>query len=187
MIKLNLGCGYQIKEGYLNVDKFGNPDFFWDLENFPWPWEDNSVEEVILHHVLEHLGQSTGTYLKIIQELYRVCTHEAVIDIRVPHHRSDNFIIDPTHVRIITAEGLSLFSRKANLYWKEIGAATTTLGLYLNVDFEIRSTVYVLSGVWNQKWIDRQISQDDLNYAIKTYNNVVDELHIKLAVIKDYN
>ena len=39
---LNLGCGSQLMEGYVNVDKFGDPEVRLDLETFTWPWEDNS-------------------------------------------------------------------------------------------------------------------------------------------------
>ena len=55
-LKLNLGCGNNKYDGFLNVDKFGEPDIKWDLEKFPWPWEDNSVDEIRIIHVLEHLG-----------------------------------------------------------------------------------------------------------------------------------
>ena len=55
-LRLNLGCGAKHLEGYINVDKFGNPDVRLDLETFPWPWEDNSAIAIELRHVLEHLG-----------------------------------------------------------------------------------------------------------------------------------
>ena len=91
-LNLNLGCGTKRLEGYINVDKFGEPDLCFDLETFPYPWQDNSVAKIKLHHVLEHLGQETKTYLKIIQELYRICQPEAKIDITVPHHCSDRYM-----------------------------------------------------------------------------------------------
>jgi len=78
--------------GYVNVDKFGNPDILLNLETFPWPWDDNSVQEIILSHVLEHLGRTTEIYLDIIKELYRVCAAGAYIYIVTPHPRHDTFI-----------------------------------------------------------------------------------------------
>ena len=39
-----------------------------DLENFPYPFDDNSVDEILLTHVLEHIGQSPDVFLKIINK-----------------------------------------------------------------------------------------------------------------------
>ncbi|AFY38477.1 hypothetical protein Lepto7376_2186 [[Leptolyngbya] sp. PCC 7376] len=183
-LKLHLGCGHKILPGYVNVDKFGEPDLLLDLEEFPWPWEDNSVEEVVMHHVLEHLGQQTDVYLGLIQELYRVCKSGAIIDIRVPHHRHDNFITDPTHVRAITPGGLSMFSKRLNQEWKNTGAANTTLGLYLDIDFEVVSSVHVPSGEWARKWLEKEITSEALNEAAHRFNNVFEEVQIKLKAIK---
>ena len=58
---------------------------------FPWPFETSSATEILLSHVLEHLGEKRDTYLKIIQELYRVSAPDAVIKISVPHPRHDDF------------------------------------------------------------------------------------------------
>src|ERR1700674_2630743 len=71
-IKLNLGCGDRQLPGYVHVDKFGKPDVLRDLEIFPWPWRNDSVEEVVMSHVLEHLGATPGVFIGIMQELYRV-------------------------------------------------------------------------------------------------------------------
>ena len=109
-LKLNLGCGSDFRDGYLNVDKFGEPELQVDLETFPWPWEDNSVSEIVMQHVLEHLGRDTETYLNIITEMYRVCENSAKILIEVPHPRHDTFLYDPTHVRPVTPESFGLFA-----------------------------------------------------------------------------
>ncbi len=113
-LKLNLGCGDLKMPGYINVDKYGTPDIKHDLESFPWPWETNSVSEIILIHVLEHLGQDIETYFGIFKEMYRICFHGAKIRIVVPHFRHDFFYDDPTHVRVVTPLGLQLFSKKQN-------------------------------------------------------------------------
>jgi len=101
-LRLNLGCGAKHLEGYINVDKFGNPDVGLDLGTFPWPWGDNTVVEMELSRVLEHLGQQTEVYLKIIQEMYRICKAGAKVHVKFPRHRHDDLLHDPTHVRSIT-------------------------------------------------------------------------------------
>ena len=137
-----------------------------------------------MHHVLEHLGQATDTYLGIIQELYRVCQHGAVIDIIVPHFRHDNFMFDPTHVRPITPEGLTMLSKKANLEWKANGSSVTTLGLYLDVDFEIIENTSIPTVEWSNKWSSGEITTEELQAAAKTMNNVFEEVRIKMQAIK---
>lgn len=114
VLKLNLGCSTNLREGYLNVDKFGEPELRHDLKEFPWPWEDRSVFEIFLNHVLEHLGQTTNIYLGIIKEMCRVMIPEGHIFIVVPHPRHDDFINDPTHVRVVTPEHMRLFSKSKN-------------------------------------------------------------------------
>ena len=140
-LKLNLGSGRRPRPGYVNVDKFGDPDVVHDLETLPWPWADNSVGEIVLCHVLEHLGQDANVYFAIMREMYRVCQADARILIHVPHFRSDSFFNDPTHVRAVTPHGLALFSQRLNREWIAHGSAASTLGLQLGVDFELVRTI----------------------------------------------
>jgi predicted SAM-dependent methyltransferase len=120
-MKLNLGSGSKIIDGYTNVDKFDyyKPDIVHDLEVTPYPFEDNSIEEILLSHVLEHIGQDPNVFNNIIKEFYRICKNQSVIDIRVPHPRHDDFISDPTHVRPITILGLQLYDKELNKKWEE--------------------------------------------------------------------
>ena len=184
-IKLNLGCGEKKKEGYINVDKFGNPDVEQDLDVFPWPWETNSIREIQLIHVLEHLGQQTKTYFKIFQEMYRICHHGSLIYITVPDFRHDHFHSDPSHVRVVTPLGLQLFSKKLNKSWIEQGASNSPLGIHLNVDFELRETVIKPSTHWFRLYPDENVDINLLQRESALYNNLIEEYHMILEVIKD--
>lgn len=97
-MKLNLGSGNKRYDGFLNVDKFNGfkPDFVHDLEKFPYPFEDNTINEIKMYHILEHLGQEPKIFNNIITEIYRISKKHAKIDIRVPHPRHDNYLADPT-------------------------------------------------------------------------------------------
>jgi len=182
--KLNLGCGNDIRPGYINVDKFGNPPFKFDLETFPWPWKDNSVVEVLLIHTLEHLGQIPETYFNIIKEIYRVCVTGASIHIHVPHPRNDDFFTDPTHVRPITPDGIGMFSKKNNLDWIQKGYPTTPLGIYLDVDIEVIKVSIEPEKYWKRKLHAKEITEDELFQAIKQFNNVVNSVMIHAIVHK---
>ncbi|PPT05001.1 hypothetical protein CKA32_005621 [Geitlerinema sp. FC II] len=183
-LRLNLGCGSKLLSGYVNVDKFGTPDLHFDLETFPWPWTDDSVIEIQLVHVLEHLGQPTDVYLQIIQEMYRVCSDGATIRIVVPHHRHDNFVRDPTHVRAITPMGLMMFSRRLNQEWQAQGRSNTPLALYLNVNFELVKTNFVPSQLWCDRYPNRVSDLQLLLQESALYNNLIEEVDMILKVIK---
>jgi len=55
MLNLNLGCGFKKLDGLLKVDRHpaGASDAVVDFESLPWPWEDDSVDQVVPYHVLE--------------------------------------------------------------------------------------------------------------------------------------
>jgi hypothetical protein len=184
LLKLNLGCGENRISGYVNVDKYGSPDICHDLETFPWPWEDNSVEEVRLNHVLEHLGETVSVYFGIIKELYRICAANAEIHVTVPHPRHDDFLNDPTHVRIVTPDGIILFSKAKNREWIKGKYANSPLGLYLNVDLEIISLNYILDPLWTERLNSKQLTESQMEEAYRNYNNVVKEIRMIIKVVK---
>ena len=127
-MKLNLGCGQNKLDGYINVDKYDSfsPETVWDLEKTPWPFDSSSADEITMRHSLEHMGADVDTFFAIIKELYRVGKNGCALTIAVPHPRSDNFTGDPTHVRAINPSVMSLFSKKRNQEWKEKGYAEFT-------------------------------------------------------------
>lgn len=186
LLKLNLGCGMRKRDGYVNVDAspICRPDLVLDLETTPWPWPDGTVGEVVLTHVLEHLGQQPAVYLGIMKELWRVCADGAHIHIEVPHPRSDEFLGDPTHVRSITADGLALFSHRNNAEYERIGAANTPLGRYLGIDFELVSSSLVPKKHWLDRLQQGAITEAELRLAGDSQWNVYANYQATLQAIK---
>ena len=183
MTKLNLGCGMNRLDGYINIDreKVTAHDVRWDLEATPWAFaSDDSIEEIRAAHILEHLGQEPTIFCEIMQEIYRVLKPGGVLVVIVPHHCSDGFFGDPTHVRVITPQLLSLFSRKHCQMCVDKGWATTPLAMYLGVDLELQHTEYSLQPQWAERYSSKQLSDTELEYAIRTYNNVVGDVTMTL-------
>jgi predicted SAM-dependent methyltransferase len=96
MKKVDFGCGSSKKEGFIGVDflPLKGVDVVHNLEAFPYPFQDNEVDEVWMDNVLEHLRNP----LKVVEELHRICKNGAKINISVPYFRSMYACIDPTHV-----------------------------------------------------------------------------------------
>jgi hypothetical protein len=185
-MRLNLGCGSKKIPGWINIDKFATSatDQVLDLEVFPWPWPDDAVDEVLMWHVLEHLGAETAVYLGIIKELYRVCRDGAKIVIAVPHPRHDNFLGDPTQVRPIVPDSILLFSQAANREWIARGAANTPLGLYIGVDFTIQSINCGLEQPWKDQLERKEITIAEVQHAMRTYNNVIKQIDMIISPVK---
>jgi len=185
-MKLNLGCGPKRVAGWVNVDKAAafQPDEVVDLEKFPWPWADSSAEEILLNHVLEHLGQAPEVFIGVMRELWRVCKPGAEVRVHVPDPRHESFLGDPTHVRPVTLDTLALFSQAFNRQTVAEGAANTPLGLLYGVDFDVASHETVYDEPWRGRLERKEISPAEANEAARMYLNVILEHRFVLKAVK---
>jgi hypothetical protein len=183
---LNLGCGYNKPEGWISVDASPTcaPDLVLDLETLPWPWSSDAVDKVRFIHSLEHMGRDPEIFLGIMKELYRVCRHDAEIEIVVPHPRHDDFVGDPTHVRAITPKLLQLFDREFCDEVKRLGGSNSPFAHYLNVDFVIRSVTQALDEPYSTRFNEKLLSEEEIKRMSRELNNVVSQYQIILAVRK---
>jgi hypothetical protein len=185
-VKLNLGCGPTRLPGWVNVDKVGlfQPDAVVDLERFPWPWPDSSAEEILLNHVLEHLGQAPDTFIGVMGQLWRVAKPGAPIRVHVPDPRHESFLGDPTHVRPVTLDTLALFNQAFNRRTMAEGAANTPLGVIHGIDFDIVSHESVYDEPWRGRLARKEITEVQATEAAGMYLNVVLEHRFVLAAVK---
>lgn len=99
MKKLNVGCGLDKKEGWVNLDfdRNVNPDVVYDLSKIygggKLPFKDNFFDYVYLSDVLEHFSEP----LPLLRELWRVVKPYGKIEIKVPY--GDNVWINLDHKR----------------------------------------------------------------------------------------
>jgi predicted SAM-dependent methyltransferase len=160
------------------------PDLLLNLDQEAWPWPDNSVTEVSLHHVLEHLGETTSSYFHVIKELYRVTANGALTKIAVPHPRHESFLADPTHVRAITPAGLAMFDQARNKADLKNGGNESKLGLRLSVNFAVEAVNFIADGEVRQMAEMNKLTPDDLNRLLKFQYNICEEIRIELRTIK---
>lgn len=132
-MKLNLGCGRDIKKGYVNLDIINNKgvDVIHNLNKFPYPFKENTFEEVICKQVLPILDD----IIKVMEEIHRISKPNAVIKIEVPFFSSVGHYTDITYKHAFTTKSFQYF-RKDN-----------PLNYYTKARFKVKSKI-ILYGLY---------------------------------------
>jgi len=104
--KLNLGCGRNIKNGWVNLDSVDIPgvDVIHDIEKLPLPFDDEHFDEIRCDNILEHVE-----YIPVLKDLYRILKPGGCLKIRVPHFSSRNNYVDPTHKKRFSVSTFEFF------------------------------------------------------------------------------
>ncbi len=106
MNKLNLGCGYDLREDWVNLDLSDTVgvNVVHDIEILPLPFENNTFEEILAKDVLEHVE-----YIDILKDLHRILVPGGKLVIQVPHFSSVANYIDPTHKKKFSVQTFEFF------------------------------------------------------------------------------
>ena len=184
--KMNMGCGFFKMDGFLNVDASENvePDQIVDLQSVPWPFQDDEFQHIVAKDILEHLGNDTHSIVDIIQEMYRVSENGAVWEVQFPHHRSDHAWDDPTHKRPLTPGTFKLFNQKSLIDGMEIGRSDSTLAIELGIDIDVCDVKYTYVGKWMEMLKNKEITEEQLEFALHTQSNVAEATIMLLQVHK---
>jgi predicted SAM-dependent methyltransferase len=163
---LNFGCGKDIRPEYLNVDiiKMPGVDKVVDFNKFPYPFKDNTFEEVIIVHVLEHLDN----FIKVMQDLHRVCRGGAIIKIWGPYFHHHTAYQDPTHKHFFTLGTFDYFSSNYNLNY------------YTKARFKILKKKLIPS--WLGQFVP--LKRYFLNMLGMIFGELVEQVYFELKVIK---
>lgn len=83
-MRLNLGSHDKRIENYVNVDALNLPnvDINHDLTKFPYPFENDSIDEILMVEVLEHI--SFKDTVKVLKECWRILKEDGILKIQVP-------------------------------------------------------------------------------------------------------
>ena len=110
----------------LDHDSNCGADVIHDLDDLPWPFEDESCEEVHAYEILEHLGQQGDfrSFFAHFGEIYRVLKPGGLLMATVPAWESQWAWADPSHRRVI-APGSLVFLDQAE-YVRQVGKTPMT-------------------------------------------------------------
>lgn len=170
-LKLDLGCGKNKLAGFTGVDRiaFEGVDLVHDLRVLPWPFEDDSVEEVHSSHFVEHLEQQERVYF--FNELYRVLKPGASARIITPHWSHERAYGDPTHKWPAIGSWFYFYLQKS---WREINgphadSANNEIGY--SCDFD-----YVIAGCHdpNDTWVSLRNMETKMVMMSRNINTTTD-------------
>ncbi|MCX6775883.1 MAG: class I SAM-dependent methyltransferase [Candidatus Micrarchaeota archaeon] len=105
---LDLGCGknkgYLYPEGWegevigVDIDPHSQADVVWDLEKFPYPFEDNEFDRIFARHSIEHLEDTVST----LKEIHRITRPGGIVHIETPYACSPNGLGTITHKKFFS-------------------------------------------------------------------------------------
>lgn len=102
-VRINLGCGFDYREGWINVDRYAErADKRFDLFRPPYPFKANSVDYVFAEQIMEHVPPRIGDedgLLVVLAELHRILRPGGLLSVGVPYAGSLNDYENPTHYR----------------------------------------------------------------------------------------
>lgn len=138
MSELLIGCGNSRRKKLsfndndwtdlttLDHDPNCGADVIHELEDLPWPFEDNSFDEVHAYEVLEHLGRQGDfrSFFAHFAEIYRVLKPGGHLIATCPSWKSIWAWGDPSHCRIISSASIVFLNQAA--YADQVGKTAMT-------------------------------------------------------------
>jgi len=179
MKKLNLGCGKDIKDEYVNLDviDYGGNQIH-NLNEFPYPFD-----EVYASHILEHLDNFHNT----VTELYRIIKPNGLLIVYAPFFLNTKYFGEPDHkipFSIRTFDNYEhIENRKLKFYekWK-LNHRTNYEG---KAQFEVIEKKFITSHFGLLKWMDFIVNIEPVIYE-RFFAGIFspEEVYFKLKVIK---
>ncbi|MCC6599599.1 MAG: class I SAM-dependent methyltransferase [Crocinitomicaceae bacterium] len=118
--KIELGCGPNKKDGYFGVDSLPleGVDFVADLESGLKFLPDNSIDEIVSSHFLEHIQNID----LLLREIHRVLKPGGIKIVFVPHFSNPYYYSDLTHRQFFGLYTFDYFSKGSKGYKRKVPA-----------------------------------------------------------------
>ena len=108
--KIELGAGNRISDisEWINHDLTKHREeieIVFDLDKFPYPLKNNSMQIIRAYDVLEHLED----VIKFMNECWRILKKDGILDLRVCGWKNQNGWVDITHKRLMDIKSMDYF------------------------------------------------------------------------------
>ena len=104
----------------MDVRDLPEVDIVHDLEEFPWPIEDESCLTILASHILEHIKPWKFMDLAgrdcVMGEIWRVLKPRGQLLISAPYGVGPGYVQDPTHCNPISEATLQYFDPRFELW-----------------------------------------------------------------------
>ena len=166
----------QKREGTIGVDYNASldGDVNHDLNQYPYPFDDEVVDKVYIDNCLEHLDSP----LKVMEEIYRILKLGGEVEVIVPYFRSSSAFIDPTHVHFFTVNSFAYYDPKSEIY-KRYG--------YTHVKFSVLKIIFhenLISGTLKKLVVKFANKHLDIYERYFSHLMPLDEISFHLKKIK---
>ncbi len=150
---LELGCGRNKHPGAVGIDQIALPgvDVVHDLNQCPFPFENDTFDEIYAIHIIEHLD----SILAVMEEIHRISRSNAKVVIITPHHSDAMSWQDPTHKWHLNSYSFSYFE------------ASYHTNYYTRARFRIRSKHVELASIWKRLGIQSLVNLDNRFPALR--------------------
>jgi ubiquinone/menaquinone biosynthesis C-methylase UbiE len=179
--KLHLGCGEEIKEGWVNLDIVDLPgvDIVHDLTKLPLPFEDNSFDEILCKFILEHVD-----WPPLLKEINRILAPGGSLEVHVPHFTSKQNFTDPQHIRLFSIETFDFFIPGTRSHNKHLYYFDYTFSGYAErkITFEHAGRIFFLNK-FVEKWVNKSYDRQQ-NYESLFLSRIFPAQNIKVVLVK---
>lgn len=122
----------------LDIEPSHQPDVVHDLEELPWPLDDDSYDEIHAYEVLEHLGSQgdAKSFCAHFSEIWRILKPGGLLFATCPSLSSPWLWGDPSHKRVISSQSLAFLVQPQ--YTEQVGKTPMSdFRSFYKADFDI--------------------------------------------------
>ena len=126
----------------LDISPDTGADVIWDLNHYPYPFEQGVFTVIECLDVIEHVENIP----KVMQECHRILQKDGLMKITTPHYSSPNSYIDPTHRFHLSLFSFDCFSDEHKYSY------------YSGARFQIVKRQLTFEGPWIRKYLLTKIA-----------------------------